>query len=168
MPSRFIALTFALFLALPVALVAAAAVAQGTNVAFGGLKADTRLPVEVTSENLTVDQTDGSATFAGDVLVKQGEMRIEADSVRVEYDTTGKAIARLHASGGVLVVNATDAAQAESAVYTIASGEVVMTGNVLLTQGQATIRGAALVINLQTGTGRIEGGVTTTFTPGGN
>lgn len=162
MISRF----FPLFLA--AALAASPILAQGTNVTFGGLKADTRLPVEVTAENLTVNQADGTATFAGDVLVKQGQMRIEAAEVRVEYgDTTGE-IDRLHASGGVLLVNATDAAQATSAVYTIASGEVVMTGDVLMTQGQAAIKGQTLFINLKTGTGRMEGGVTTTFTPGGN
>jgi lipopolysaccharide export system protein LptA len=43
-----------------------------------------------------------------------------------------------------------------------------MTGGVLMTQGQAAIKGERLVINLKTGTGRMEGGVTTTFTPGGD
>lgn len=153
---------------LAVALATGAVSAQGTNVSFGGLKADTTLPVEVTAENLTVNQADGTATFSGEVLVKQGEMRLQADEIRVEYDATGKAINRLHASGGVLVVNATDAAEAASAVYTIASGEVVMSGDVLMTQGQTAIKGQNLVINLKTGTGRMEGGVTTTFVPGGN
>lgn len=164
MRSHFLSLVLAAALALPLGT----ALAQGTNVAFGGLKADTRLPVEVTAENLTVNQADGSAVFAGDVLVTQGEMQMQAGEIRVEYDATGKGIARLFASGGVIVVNATDAAEAAQAVYTIASGEVVMTGGVLLTQGQAAIKGDRLVINLQTGTGRMEGGVTTTFTPGGN
>jgi lipopolysaccharide export system protein LptA len=104
----------------------------------------------------------------GDVLVKQGEMRMQAGEVRVEYDATGKSISRLLATGGVLVVNATDAAEAAAADYTIATGEVVMTGGVLMTQGQAAIKGERLVINLKTGTGRMEGGVTTTFTPGGD
>ena len=45
---------------------------------------------------------------------------------------------------------------------------VVMSGDVLMTQGQVTIKGQTLQINLKTGTGRMEGGVTTTFTPGGD
>lgn len=151
-------------------LLAAPAVvgAQTANVSFGGLKADTTLPVEVTAENLEVNQTDGTATFVGNVLVKQGEMRLSAGTIRVIYDASGKEIDRLVASGQVLIVNATDAAEAAEAVYTIASGEVVMQGNVLMTQGQTAIKGEKLVINLKTGTGRMEGGVTTTFTPGGN
>jgi lipopolysaccharide export system protein LptA len=126
------------------------------------------LPVEVTAENLSVNQADGTANFSGNVLVKQGEMRLSAAAIRVEYSADGKEINRLHASGGVLLVNATDAAQAAEAVYTIASGEVVMTGNVLMTQGQTAIKGQRLVIDLKSGTGRMEGGVTTTFTPGSN
>jgi lipopolysaccharide export system protein LptA len=164
MRSRFIPFLLAAALALPTG----AALAQGTTVAFGGLKADTRLPVEVTAENLTVNQTDGTAIFTGDVVVTQGEMRMQASEIRVEYDATGKAIARLLATGGVIVVNATDAAEAAAADYTIATGEVVMTGGVLMTQGQAAIKGERLVINLKTGPGRMEGGVTTTFTPGGD
>lgn len=162
--SRFIPI----FLAAALAAGAAPALAQGTNVSFGGLTADTRLPVEVTAESLTVSQADGTAVFVGNVLVIQGEMRIQADEIRVEYDTDGKAIRRLHASGGVLLVNATDAAEAQTATYTIASGVVEMTGDVLMTQGPAAIKGQKLTIDLKTGTGRMEGGVTTTFTPGGN
>jgi len=162
--SRFIPI----FLAAALAAGAAPVLAQGTNVSFGGLTADTRLPVEVTAESLTVSQADGTAVFVGNVLVIQGEMRMQADEIRVEYDTDGKAIRRLHASGGVLLVNATDAAEAQTATYTIASGVVEMTGDVLMTQGPAAIKGQKLTIDLKTGTGRMEGGVTTTFTPGGN
>ncbi len=160
---RFLATSLALFLAF-----GGVAQAQGTNVSFGGLKADTSLPVEVTAENLSVNQADGTAVFSGQVLVKQGEMRLEAGEIRVQYDVTGKAIDKLFASGGVLMVNASDAAQAAEAVYTIDTGEVVMSGGVLMTQGQTAIKGDQLHINLKSGTGRMEGGVTTTFQPGGN
>lgn len=163
MPNRFIPVFVALALWL-----AGMASAQGTNVSFGGLKADTSLPVEVTAENLSVNQADGTAVFSGDVLVKQGEMRLQAGEIRVQYDATGKGIDKLFASGGVLIVNATDAAEAAEAVYTIASGEVLMSGGVLMTQGQTAIKGERLSINLKSGTGRMEGGVTTTFMPGGN
>lgn len=150
------------------ALVALPVWAEGTSVSFGGLKADTGLPVEVTAESLSVNQADGSAQFAGNVLVVQGQMRLQAAEIRVEYGADQKEISRLHATGRVLLVNATDAAEADEAVYTIATGEVVMTGNVLMTQGAAAIKGQKLVIDLKSGTGRMEGGVTTTFTPGSN
>ena len=140
--------------------------AQGAQIDFGGMQQDTSLPVEVTADQLSVDQGNGSATFTGNVLVGQGEMRLSAAEVRVEYAEGGGGIDRLHATGGVTLANATDAAEAQEAVYTIASGEVVMTGNVLLTQGPNAISGQRLVINLTTGSGVMEGRVQTVFQPG--
>lgn len=145
-----------------------AAQAQQANVAFGGLTQDTTLPVEIEADSLTVNNADGTAVFTGNVLVGQGDMRLSAGAVRVEYGADGKSINRLFASGGVTLANASEAAEAQEAVYTIGSGEVVMTGQVLLTQGQTALSGQKLVINLQSGTGTMEGRVQTTFIPGEN
>ena len=43
--------------------------AAAQTVAFGGIKADTSAPVEVTADSLRVDQSTGQATFAGNVLI---------------------------------------------------------------------------------------------------
>lgn len=145
---------------------AAPVLAQGTQVAFGGVRQDPSLPVEVTADSLSVNQSDGTAVFRGNVMAVQGEMRLTAGEVRVEYAQGGGAIERLHASGGVTLVNATDAAEAAEAVYTLATGNVVMTGNVLLTQGQNAIAGERLVLDLRAGTGVMEGRVRTVFRPG--
>lgn len=142
--------------------------AQGATVAFGGLKQDTTLPVEISADQLTVNQADGTATFTGNVLVGQGEMRLSAGTVQVEYGADGKTIASLHASGGVTLANKSEAAEAREAIYTIDSGQVTMTGDVLLTQGASAISGQKLVIDLKAGTGSMEGRVQTIFVPGGN
>ncbi len=140
-----------------VACLAAPAAAQQTGVRFGGLQQDTSLPVEVTSDSLSVDQASGAALFTGNVKVSQGEMRMTAGSITVEYGADGKGIARLLARDGVTLVSPTDAAEAAEAVYTIDSGNVVMSGNVLLTQGNAAISGDSLTVNLKDGTGTMTG-----------
>ncbi|MBL4916685.1 lipopolysaccharide transport periplasmic protein LptA [Szabonella alba] len=159
-------LAFVLIAAALAPIAAPSVHAQGAQIDFGGMQQDTSLPVEVTADQLSVDQANGSATFSGNVLVGQGEMRLSAAEVQVEYTEGGGGIERLHATGGVTLANATDAAEAQEAVYTIASGEVVMTGNVLLTQGPNAISGQRLVINLTTGSGVMEGRVQTVFQPG--
>lgn len=141
--------------------------AQQAQIAFGGLRADTTLPVEVKADKLSVNNADGSAVFSGNVLVGQGDMRLAAGEVRIVYAPDGKAIQTLFATGGVTITNVTDAAEAQEAVYTIDSGTVVMTGNVLLTQGASAMSAQKLTINLKTGTGVMEGEVQTTFVPGG-
>ena len=152
-------------------LIAAQVFAQGAQVPFGGLKHDTALPVEVTADQLEVDQADGTAVFSGNVVVGQGEMRLAADRVRVEYagadDATGE-IRRLHASGNVVLTNGAEAAEARDAVYTIASGDVVMTGDVILTQGRNALSGERFVVDLQSGTGVMEGRVRTILQPEGS
>ncbi len=155
----------AVSLACALGLLPLAANAQGASVAFGGLKQDTTLPVEIAADQLTVNQADGSAIFTGNVLAAQGDMRLSAVVVRVEYSADGKGIARLHASGGVTLANLTEAAEAQEAIYTIDSGQVVMTGDVLLTQGSSAISGQKLVIELKSGTGTMEGRVQTVFVP---
>lgn len=160
--------TRVIWLALSMALTVTAThvAAQGTQVAFGGVRQDPSLPVEVTADSLEVSQNDGTAVFRGNVLVVQGELRMTAAEIRVAYAEGGGDIETLHATGGVTLVNASDAAEAAEAVYTLDSGNVVMTGSVLLTQGQSAISGERLVLNLDAGTGVMEGRVKTVFQPG--
>ena len=148
-------------------LLATPALAQG-QIDFGGLSQDTSAPVEVTADQLDVDQNDGSAVFSGNVLVTQGEMRLTAARIVVNY-ATGEAgrIQTMNATGGVTLVNGSEAAEAQEAVYDIDSGNVVMTGDVLLTQGQTALSGNRLTIDLETGTGRMEGRVRTIFETSG-
>jgi len=143
------------------------ALAQGASVAFGGLKQDTTLPVEIGADQLAVNNADGTAVFSGNVLVGQGEMRLAAARVEVTYGTDGRSIRTLKATGGVTVSNLADAAEAKEALYTIDSGIVVLTGDVLLTQGQSALSGQKLTLDLKSGTGVMEGRVQTTFLPSG-
>jgi lipopolysaccharide export system protein LptA len=155
------------FLVLTLALAAASAEAQ-QKIAFGDLNQDTSQPVQVTADQLAVNNADGTAVFSGNVVVTQGEMKLAAGEVKVTYGTEQNDIESLVASGGVTVTNLGDAAEAREAVYTIDSGVIVLAGDVLLTQGPSAMAGQKLTINLKDGTGVMEGRVTTTFQPGGN
>jgi lipopolysaccharide export system protein LptA len=155
-------------MALAVLIAASSALAQEATVAFGALEQDTSLPVEMSADQLSVNNADGTAVFSGNVVVTQGEMKLSAAKVQVTYGADQKSIDQLTASGGVVVSNLGDSAQAQEAVYTIATGVIVLTGDVLLTQGPSAMAGQKLTINLKDGTGIMEGRVTTTFVPGGN
>lgn len=145
---------------------AAPAAAQGMAVGFGGLRQDTAAPVEVTADTLQIDRATGGAVFTGNVLVVQGDLRLSAERVEVDYGNGGGGIRRVRASGNVLLVTPDDAAEAAAADYQVATGALVMSGNVLLTQGAATIAGDRLTADLRNGTGQIEGRVKTVFQPG--
>ena len=57
--------------------------AQSTNVAFAGLKTDGSQPVQIDADQLSVSQTDGTATFSGNVVITQGDMRLQAGTVTI-------------------------------------------------------------------------------------
>lgn len=142
--------------------------AQDTNVAFAGLKTDVSQPVQVDADQLSVNQADGTATFSGNVVITQGDMKLQAGTVTILYSADNKAIESLHAEGGVTLAAGTDAATAESADYLPDTGDLTLIGHVVLTQGQAAISGEELVLSLKSGTGTMSGRVTTIFTPGNN
>jgi len=145
--------------------VALAAPGLAQQIQFKSLQQDSSLPVNVASDSLSVDQASGLAIFDGNVIVTQGAMTIKSAKARVQNKVDGSGIDKLFFSGGVTFASETEAAEADEAVYTIDAGEVVMTGDVLLTQGPTTIAGQKLVYDLQKGTGTMQGRVQTTFVP---
>ncbi|MGZ2255767.1 LptA/OstA family protein [Roseobacter sp. A03A-229] len=140
--------------------------AQGTQVAFGAIKQDTDLPVEVTAENLAVDQETGEAVFTGNVIVGQGEMRLSAERLLVVYRENTQGIERMEATGGVTLVSGPDAAESERADYSIDDGVIVMTGNVLLTQGPSALTADKMTVQLEDGTAQMSGSVKTILQTG--
>lgn len=152
-------------LLIPLFLLATPAFAQ--NVAFGTIKQDTGLPVEMTADNLSVDQATGTAVFSGNVVIGQGEMRLSAARVLVVYRAENSGIARLEATGGVTLVSGPDAAEADRADYSIDDGIIVMTGNVLLAQGAAALSADRMSVRLSDGTAQMSGRVRTILQTGG-
>jgi lipopolysaccharide export system protein LptA len=147
-------------------LLAGQLAAQGASVAFGTIAQDTSLPVEVSADNLAVDNATGTAVFTGNVVIGQGEMRLSAAEVLVVYREEQKGIARLEATGGVTLVSGEDAAESERADYDIDDGTIVMTGNVLLSQGQSALSADKMSVRLSDGTAQMTGRVKTVLQTG--
>lgn len=150
------------------AFLGAHASAQGTQVPFGGMSHDNHATIEVSADMLDVSQTAGTATFSGNVIVGQGDLRLSAGLVEVEYDQSQEVgrIVRLRASGGVTLVSKGEAAEAREAVYDLEAARVTLTGDVLLSQGDNALAGDRLVIDLDAGTARVDGRVRTILNPG--
>ncbi|PWJ21784.1 LptA/OstA family protein [Jannaschia seohaensis] len=153
-------LVFLAVLALPVS-------AQETQVGFGGGGHDASAPVEVAADNLEVDQATGRATLTGNVVIAQGTLRLSAGTVTVDYTTEGgnRRIERLNAAGDVLIVAGQDAAEGQEATYLLDSSEILLSGDVVVTQDGVTLAGDRLAVNLATGSGTVSGRVRTTLQP---
>ncbi|MFS4436794.1 lipopolysaccharide transport periplasmic protein LptA [Paracoccaceae bacterium GXU_MW_L88] len=147
---------FLVSLALPLA-----ALAQGA--AFSGLQFESSDPIEITADQLTVDQATGEAAFEGNVIAAQGPLRLGAGRLSANYD--GEEVREITATGQVTLTNGELAAEAAQAVYNVPGAEVVMTGDVLVTQQGNALAGERLVIDLERGTAQMDGRVRSVLTP---
>lgn len=161
--------------ALCLVLWSGAALAQGTAIELGTTPVNPDAPVEITADSLSVDRETGFAIFTGNVRVVQEQMTLSADVIEVRYTEADKAqpgeeggVDQVDAKGNVIFINGEDVAESDNAVLTPRDDRVVMTGNVLLTQGPTVIAGERMVFNLATGAGRMEGRVRTVIRPGGS
>jgi lipopolysaccharide export system protein LptA len=141
------------------------AISQTSGIILNGSEHDTTLPVEITADSLSVDQSSNTANFSGNARVGQGSLRLGADQITVNYDQAGGQIASVQATGSVVFTNGVDMAEAANAVYNVAGGGLVMTGNVLLVQGATAISGDRLDLNILANTAKVTGNVKTVLTP---
>lgn len=153
---------------LALTLSAGAAFGQQPPIAFGGVKADITAPVEIAADALSVDQDSGKATFTGHVEIAQGEMRLSAERVVVEYaGDDRRRIRALLAEGDVVLVSGPDAANAQHATYDVETGMVELRGEVLVTQGNNVLTGDEMTVNLETGAAQVKGRVRSVLQPSG-
>ena len=145
--------------------VPAQTLAQGPSLAFGSSDNSDK-PVEVDADSLSVNQKDGTAEFSGNVRIVQGDMKLSAPRVLVEYTEDQSGVERLEASGGVTIVSGEDAAESETADYRVQDRVIVMSGAVTIVQGPNTISSDKVTINLATGTAQMEGRVRTVLQSG--
>lgn len=140
--------------------------AQGSQVAFGVVRQDTSAPVEVSADELNIDQDTGEALFSGNVMIGQGEMRLSAAQVFVIYKEDQSGIQQLRATGGITLVSGQDAAEAQQADYNVDAGVIVLTGDVLVLQGKTPLSADKMTVNLDTGAARLQGRVRTVLQNG--
>ena len=146
-------------------LVPLIAVAENASLAFGEKDLAADAPIEITSESLEVDQSNGTVVFSGDVLISQGVLRLSAAKVLVSYDNDTSMIATINASDGVVLVSGAEAAEADGAEYDVQSRTVLMSGNVVLMRGNFALSAKQMRIDLKDGSAQMIGRVKTVLQP---
>lgn len=141
------------------------ALAQDTAIRLGRSLQLSGSELEVTADRLDVDQATGASVFSGNVMAVQGELRMTAGSIRIEYTTAAgggsQRVERLIARGGVTLVTPEEAVEAREATYALGPGTLEMAGDVLFVQGANVLSGERFVADLNAGTGQISGRVRT-------
>lgn len=97
-----------------------------------------------------------TVTLRGAAELTQGQNRFRADQISGLNTRGGDS--RIEARGNVYFVTPTQTIKGDNAVYTTANDQIVVTGDVILTQGQNVLTGSRLTYNVRTESARIEGG----------
>ena len=117
-------------------------------------------PIAIDAGRIEVRDRERQALFLGAVRVEQGNMRLNAEIIRVFYEPgTGNSlrITRLDAEGGVQLASTSETARARFGVYDVNERLITLVGDVLLTRGSDQIRGQRLQINLESGVTTLDG-----------
>lgn len=125
-----------------------------------GVTHDTSQPIEITADNLEVEQGRQIATFTGNVDAVQGDMTLKADKLVVHYKSAGGGannVSRIVADGNVFLTSPDSTAQGDHGDYNVDDDSMVLTGDVVLTRGENVIQGDRLILDLATGKSRMEG-----------
>jgi lipopolysaccharide export system protein LptA len=103
------------------------------------------------------EMTNTGVSLRGRAEITQGDTRLRANAIEGTRDASG-GLTRIEASGEVYYVTPNETIRGDRAVYTVSNATVVVTGDVILTQGQNVLTGASLTYNVDTGQARIQGG----------
>lgn len=100
--------------------------------------------------------TNDGFDLRGRVEITQGQNRLRANAIRGVGD--GEGLRTVTATGEVYYVTPTETIRGDRAVYTLSNATIVITGDVILTQGQNVLTGGSLTYNVDTGAADMSGG----------
>jgi lipopolysaccharide export system protein LptA len=136
---------------------------RGSPSAGLGAPTASAAPIEITADELQIQQDRRLATFVGRVDAQQGDWRLRSDRVRVHYsDGSGRgerqSISRIEAEGRVQIRSTDQEADGDRADYDVDAGTLVMHGNVVLASRGNAVRGQQLVSDRNSGVSTLGGG----------
>ncbi|MDO9351519.1 MAG: lipopolysaccharide transport periplasmic protein LptA, partial [Deltaproteobacteria bacterium] len=128
-----------------------------------------RSPVEITSDTVEGDQKQNRVTFKGNVVAKQEDATLYANTVVVHYDTEMKKMKEIVATGNVRIVQLDRRATCQKATFYQNENKIVLDGEAVIREGDNVVRGERVVYLVDEERSYVEGGkggrVVTTITP---
>ena len=164
MSARFGFASIALAIAALSAAPLAASAQPSNSTDLAGLKAPKgQEPVDISSDEAHVSEANRVVVLTGNVLARQGEVQLQADTVTVHYlagqaaDSSKGKIDSLEAQGNVVVTRPGEVVKSMAATYKMIEKQILMHGNVVATRGTTVVRGNSLIVDLVKETIRLQG-----------
>jgi lipopolysaccharide export system protein LptA len=150
---------------------AAALVAVMASPIAASAQVDTKskAPIDITANEAEVTNSKCMTIWRGAAEAVQDRARLRADTITVYATPKGAnpdgqqscgETQRIVADGNVYYVTQQQNVRGDHAVYSQADDQVVITGNVIVVQGNDVARGEKLTLNVSTRDAKMESGVT--------
>ncbi len=138
--------------------------------AWAQLAAASKAPVDVTADQLVVENSECRASYKGAAEALQDTSRLRADTITIFNKMAGARASsgggsscgqldRMEADGSVYYVTPDRVVKGDHAVYSADSKTIVVTGQVVVAQGKNVSAGTRLTINTDLGQATMESSV---------
>jgi lipopolysaccharide export system protein LptA len=128
-----------------------------------------RAPIDITSDTVEADQKTNRVTFKGNVVAKQEDTTLYANTLTITYDPNTKKVKEIVAVGNVKVVQLDRRATGQKATFDQEKNKVVLDGEAVVREGTNVIRGERIIFYVDEERSVVEGGkgsrVSTSITP---
>ena len=121
------------------------------------LPSDREKNIELNADKATFSERTGVMTYSGNVVIQQGTMRLNANTIVAQLNAN-KQIQTITAKGNPATFQQQVSAdkglakgQGQTLVYNAETGIIMLTGNAILTQDGASIRGNELRYSMNVG-----------------
>lgn len=126
-------------------------------------------PIDISSDSVEADQKKNTVTFKGNVIAKQEDITLYANTLIILYDPNTKQLKEIVALGNVKVVQRERRATGQKATFHQEENKVVLDGEAVVREGENVIRGEKITFYVNEERSVVEGGkggrVTTHITP---
>jgi lipopolysaccharide export system protein LptA len=128
-----------------------------------------RAPIDITSNTVEADQKTNTVTFKGNVIAKQEDTTLYANTLTILYDPNTKKLKEIVAVGNVKVVQLDRRATGQKATFDQDKNKVVLDGEAVVREGTNVIRGERITFYVDEERSVVEpvkgGRVSTSITP---
>ncbi len=116
-------------------------------------KHNSNAPINISADKFMADSNAKTGTWTGNVVVIQSDMRLRANSVRLNVTGNDNKPDKIFAAGNVVVDSPNSGTvTGDNGVYDVVAHTVTMTGKqVVLIKQKNVMRGTMLTVNLDTG-----------------
>ncbi len=115
-------------------------------------------PIEITSDRVETYTNENLIVFKGNVVARQKDMVIYADTVDAVIVGDGKGIERVIAGGNVRIQQGLRTANCKKAVFHNIEKRVVLTGDPKVWEGEQTISGDEIIFDIDQNRMEVKGG----------